>query len=433
MASILIQPTTAPPNVVDWKLNSAGVMTAQPIIELHHTAIIKDGDGKLVIDRSLDMAQCFVVREGEVTIENSTITNTANSHASASLTVAGKNASLILDGATYTEQPYAANSHTNGIVVGGTDGDGSLTLTNSSTLATGVDSYLIIGHSSWPSASFQLGQSQADLILNCGTYRDVSSTAEDANRYRDKSCFSDPYEAQNDGEDKGMYNSTGHLTVEHGSQVTAGRIWALNSTITVSGEGSLITDILNNGTQNTFGEAFMNDRGESMVQTTITIQDGGRMELNNRLTMASWSGKTVLNVQGEGSTFISNDYTIAIYNYANNYSDMGGSKQVEINVTDGAHAHFSSLNMGMQPNNGSDTHATAVIDESSSYTGGLLGAQGSTITFTNRGKTEIGAYAVSGDATQNRTPIVQFLYGATFTNTEGATLTLNNDQATAEG
>ena len=93
----------------------------------NRTALVKDGQGTLLINQDTAINHSFVVREGTVIIQDAALTNTTTLE-SPNLTVGGTNAHLVLDAATYTH----GVGYVSAVVVGGRDGDGSLTLTNGS-------------------------------------------------------------------------------------------------------------------------------------------------------------------------------------------------------------------------------------------------------------------------------------------------------------
>ena len=95
----------------------------------NRTAIVKDGQGTLVLDQDVDMFCSLVVREGTLLIKDTAVTDHPYVE-SPVLTVGGINAQVVLDNATFTQSLKYNRGYVAAVCVGGRDGDGTFTLQN---------------------------------------------------------------------------------------------------------------------------------------------------------------------------------------------------------------------------------------------------------------------------------------------------------------
>lgn len=349
------------------------------------TSIIKDGQGELLIDQDLSMSSTFEVREGTTTIRNATVNNNPGVE-SPNLMVSGTQAKLILDNAHYSNSD-TNKSYVSGVLVGGQDGDGALTLTNGSSLYMVQGVYA--GYASWTQAS--------------GRYPNTDSMAGHAPGSYETSASGSPYYADSRRENEQTFSSNltspkgakwahGSITVEKGSTLKAGTatyIW--NATINVDGEGSVYRDSARfaldpkepDGPEGFSAQICCVD---DTIKADINITNGGRFTTYNELDIncnTSQTATTTINVTGEGSVFESRTpdnphpedgkfggstaetRTAYIgYGYAAVENPSG---KVALNLTEGGSARFDAANFGY---NGARVETK--IDSQSSMTGRLF-------------------------------------------------------------
>ena len=116
---------------------------------LIYSPLVKDGEGKAVITSSLNMTVPIYVREGVFEISGNdtkvqvkpAMAELPSGAGATSLSVAGKNACMIVDGA------YLHNTQGSALNVGGPDGSGTLIITNGGTVYNHTQgSSLFIGY-----------------------------------------------------------------------------------------------------------------------------------------------------------------------------------------------------------------------------------------------------------------------------------------------
>lgn len=266
------------------------------------SSIIKDGQGELVIDTDLDMTCTFEVREGAATIRNATINNQPGV-LSPNLMVSGTHASLVLDNAHYINQNRNNNdSYVSGILIGGQDGDGSLTLTNGSTLRTTQG--IFAGYYSWTEESGYYPTTDMTHSHDTGSY---VSADEGAPFYSDVHTGSDTFSTNPATQTEGVRWAHGTITVEKGSVLEAGICaYIMNATINIDGEGSIFRDAARAAMAE--GPQQHTDIGcsNSAIETEINITNGGRFTTYQQLRInesTAQTATTIINVTGEGSVF----------------------------------------------------------------------------------------------------------------------------------
>lgn len=295
------------------------------------SAIVKDGQGTLVVNEDAAMKAPLLVREGTLVIKNATITNTPKSDGN-NLSVSGVNAELVLDGGHYTQPLPPAVSYSSSVSIGAIDGDGTLTLRNGSsfftvqTIFTGGSSNIpmrdavdpawnVNPHSGGSYASVDTDPSSADTIGAGNMY--YRHSVNDAG-------FQNPFTTP-----AGSRLSTATVNVLSGSTLQSGTgFYIYNTTLNIDGEGSTVQTGARNNSDNLYiGSAY----GTTSV---VNITNGGKLEsLNGQYTTLSYySGQqTVLNISGEGSAFTCTDMAYV-------GAPTGGT--TDVRITDGGRMHF---------------------------------------------------------------------------------------------
>ncbi|MBR3903119.1 MAG: hypothetical protein IKJ29_05605 [Akkermansia sp.] len=129
----------------EQELSTAGIQTDK------YAPLVKTGEGTATVTTNLDMGSALFVREGSVKVSNSTLTlnpadvtglQVATIGSDTPLSISGKNASMSIDGGKVVGKAAGA-----AMVVGGLDGDGSLTVSNKSIVDnySNGGSYFLIG------------------------------------------------------------------------------------------------------------------------------------------------------------------------------------------------------------------------------------------------------------------------------------------------
>lgn len=195
----------------------------------NRTAIVKDGQGTLVLDQDVDMFCSLVVREGTLLIKDTDVTDHPYVE-SPVLTVGGINAQVVLDNATFTQSLKYNRGYVAAVCVGGRDGDGTFTLQNGAEFSHTQTMY--VGGVSYAAP---LDDTDTNAHI-CGSYLSMEGDA----LFRDKSAaeggFSNPCV-----DSAGARVSTGTVNVLSGSTYNSGiGFYCGNGTINVDGEGSVI-------------------------------------------------------------------------------------------------------------------------------------------------------------------------------------------------
>ena len=195
----------------------------------NRTAIVKDGQGTLVLDQDVDMFCSLVVREGTLLIKDTAVTDHPYVE-SPVLTVGGINAQVVLDNATFTQSLKYNRGHVAAVCVGGRDGDGTFTLQNGAEFSHTQTMY--VGGVSYAAP---LDDTDTNAHI-CGSYLSMEGDA----LFRDKSAaeggFSNPCV-----DSAGVRVSTGTVNVLSGSTYNSGiGFYCGNGTLNVDGEGSVI-------------------------------------------------------------------------------------------------------------------------------------------------------------------------------------------------
>lgn len=366
----------------------------------NRTALVKDGLGTLYIrpesadNQDISFNHSLVVREGTMVMQGVTMTNETGLE-SPNLTVGGNQAHLVLDGATYTKPTGPVSA----IVVGGRDGDGTLTLRNQSemwncqAILAGYPSFEVLSDSSATNAHVS------------GTYK---TRDKNDGLYRDRSFFSADY-TYSGGDPDVIYMSKAVINVLDGSTLAAGTfIQTQNAEFNIEGEGSLLRDAhyaVSAAMDNNLGESYGSDSGKYQPKTVVNIRNGGKFWLQDLVTLSYFNGgSTEILVSGEGSV-------LQWDSYAYNCSATTAVHRSEslMTVEKGGTAIVSQMYMG-RLGAGERTTVLRVADSLSTYNGDVLEIYADAL-FENCGTTNI-AQSFYVDAT-----------GA-FVNAEGARLSL---------
>lgn len=366
----------------------------------NRTAIVKDGLGTLYVkpdsadNKEISFSHSLVVREGTMVMQGVTMTNVTKLE-SPNLTVGGNQAHLVLDGATYTKPSGSVSA----IIVGGRDGDGTLTLRNGSVMWN--CQAILAGYPSFD----VLSDSSATNAHVAGTYK---TGDKNDGLYRDKSFFSADY-TYSGGDPSAFYMSKAVINVLDGSTLAAGTfIQTQNAEFNIEGEGSLLRDAykaVSTAMDNNLGESYGSDSGKYQPKTVVNIRNGGEFCLQDLVTLSYFDGgSTEILVSGEGSV-------LQWDSYAYNCSAENAAHRSEslITVEEGGAAKVAQMYMG-RLGTGERTTVVRVADSLSTYDGDVLAIYADAL-FENRGKTNIAQYFFV-DAT-----------GA-FVNAEGASLIL---------
>ncbi len=364
------------------------------------TAIVKDGLGTLYVkpasadDKEISFNHSLVVREGTMVMQGVTMTNETGLE-SPNLTVGGNQAHLVLDGAIYTKPSGVVSA----IIVGGRDGDGTLTLRNGSEM--------------WNCQAILAGYPSFDVLSDSSpTNAHVAGTYKTGDKndglYRDKSFFSADY-TYSGGDPSAFYMSKAVINVLDGSTLAAGTfIQTQNAEFNIEGEGSLLRDAhyaVSAAMDNNLGESHGSDSGKYQPKTVVNIRNGGKFWLQDLVTLSYFNGgSTEILVSGEGSVLQWDSYA-----YNCSAEDAAHRSESLITVEEGGAANVAQMFMG-RLGTGERTTVVRVADSLSTYDGDVLAIYADAL-FENRGKTDIAQYFCV-DAT-----------GA-FVNAEGASLIL---------
>lgn len=274
----------------------------------NRTAIAKDGQGTLVIDRAVDMYCPIVVREGTLLIKDTDVTDHPYLE-SPVLTVGGINAQMVLDNATFTQTTEYGRGYVAAVSVGGRDGDGTLTLQNGAVL-THAQSFFLGGVSYV--APLDGNDTGAHI---CGSYL----STEGDTLFRDKA-----------GENGGFINphvgtrgrlSTGTLNVLSGSTYNTGiGFYGGNGTINIDGEGSVINsgvraadadNTMLGWTSSTYAKCVLNITNGGVYNAGVNAaQDFYTSQYSDTTAEINISGQgSALNISGNAAISNGRSYT----------------------------------------------------------------------------------------------------------------------------
>ena len=282
-------------------------------------AVVKDGQGTLVIDEDIDMYNPLVVREGTTIISNATVKNyNILSNGVSNLSVGGNNAHLKLDGATYKQDLDYNQNYVSAIAIGDTDGAGKITLENGSLLHT--DQFIFAGYKS---------------ITN-GYVTSSSVSPSDSSQYA------------------GGTEGRSEINILSGSTLSAGTcLQFANVDVNISGEGSRMVDLNRDSSKAGAECSYLGTAADS--RTVINIEDGGSLDLQqSTLLVYGNNAETVINVSGQSENGVKSCANIAGTAYAGYY---GTGNKFTLNVENGATANIDYMYLG--------NNAQVSVDETS--------------------------------------------------------------------
>lgn len=286
------------------------------------SAIVKDGQGTPVVrpesptDTAFTMDHSLVVREGTMIMEGVQVTNTPTLE-SPNLTVGGNHAQLILDGAVYQQVINMAvpggKAYASAIVVGGRDGDGTLTLKNGSVMSNTQG--LFAGYPSKDTLAVPPDPNQYTDAHVAGTY--LTPEEEDGRLYRDvnpQEQFSSDYVCSGDDPSQ-IYMSKATINILEGSRYEAGTaVYIQNAEVNIDGEGSAMivgTRATGLWLDSSLGVGSGLDEGNYQPSAVFRVTGGALLQFNNEVYMSYASGHTEIHVSGKGSKLVMEN---ALYN-----------------------------------------------------------------------------------------------------------------------
>lgn len=271
-------------------------------------AVVKDGQGTLVIDEDIDMYNPLVVREGTTVISEATVKNYNKlSNGVSNLSVGGNNAHLKLDGATYKQDLDYNQNYVSAIAIGNTDGAGKVTLENGSLLHT--DQFIFAGYKS---------------ITN-GYVTSSSISPSDSSQY------------------SGGVEGRSEINILSGSTLSAGTcLQFANVDVNISGEGSRMVDLNRDSGKAPADWSYLGTAADS--RTVINIEDGGSLDLQQSTVLVYGdNAETVINVSGQSENGVKSCANITNAAYAGYY---GTGNKFTLNVENGATANVDYMYLG---------------------------------------------------------------------------------------
>lgn len=313
------------------------------------SAIVKDGQGTLVVGADVAMSNALLVREGTLKISGATVINApAGVGASGNnLSVGGMNAHLVLDHATYTTVRADGTDpmSTSSVSIGSVDGDAVVDILNGSTLHTRQTIFLG-GNTAWfepASPSWETrphkGGSYASVDSDPS---DKTAVGEGNSKYNaGYAAFQNPYETA-----LGTRFSTAVVNVEGGSLLESGSgFYIENATLNIN------ASTVNTGKETNADNVFVG--GGVGTKAVLNITDGGKMNvLNNQQFNVSSSSSLVgndseIHISGQGSQL--NLGTYGLFGYFS--KDTASTSQMTI--ADGGELNGTYLYLGSSNKTGS--------------------------------------------------------------------------------
>ncbi len=379
---------------------------------------VKDGAGTASVISSGTMNNAFYVREGAVRIGNGSegeqvtvILNAVREDtlayvmtgANSSFSVAGKNASVILDNATLQSGVNTS------MVVGSPDGNGTLNITNGSFVdnhtSKGIN--FIIGAAT-SSTNHYNAHIHATYLKN-PVFLGIGGTK-----------YSGDYTTMADGKTQ---IGAGYVTVSNNSKLFCG------DNGLVLGEGSLTVSCNSSvyagyeqGTTNSLGvpntPCGQADNYESSLgaiagaTSVVNITDGSSVNFGTGLKLGAFDDTTVtvnvgkdsqLNMaqrsSGAGKTYMGVKFNVtgSLGTYDRTWTQTGAAKSsTTVNVTEGGSVNLQEAYMGHSANAADAETVTVNIDEESAFTAASLQMDNGAV-VTNKGVMQIaGALTVNG-------------------------------------
>lgn len=355
----------------------------------NRTALVKDGQGTLVINQNTEISHSFVVREGTMVIKDAALTNTTPLE-SPSLTVGGTHAHLVLDGGSYEQTA----GYVSAVVIGGRDGDGTLTLMNGAEMSNPQG--IFAGYLSGDPLVATANPNEFTAAHVAGTY--VSTNEEEADLYRDLNPdlqFSSDYTYAGESQNP-VYMSKAAINILSGSSYNAGTaVYLVNAVVNIKGEGSLLhVGSRSPGQDSNIGVSFFSDGGRYQPAVVVNVSEGACLRMDCELGdyqdmptsrgvlyLGYGSASGEINVSGAGSSLeIQNRIYCAILQ--NGDSTISSA----INITDQAVARLDKVFMGDDEMKAGSSHI--YVDAASTYEGEHV-ILGYGAVFINEGSTSL--------------------------------------------
>ena len=306
-----VTPLIGKPSTIEFTLTNTSLGIANGIVESNvasgeqelstdgiktdkYAPLVKTGEGTATVTTDLDMGSALFVREGSVKVSNSTLTLTpadvtglqvATIGSDTPLSISGKNASMSIDGGKVVGK--AAGT---AMVVGGLDGDGSLTVSNKSIVDnySNGGSYFLIGVAK-DKASNEYNSHVHSTGYNDGTFAAESGIGKGVVTVDDSSIFCG-YASLAVGE--------GELILKNNAGVYAGYDHTV-STIDkfFDADGNIAaTPIGHVTTQNNYETSFGAVAGAT---SKISIESGSKLSVGNSVKFGAFEdSKVTLDIKG---------------------------------------------------------------------------------------------------------------------------------------
>lgn len=386
------------------------------------TALVKDGQGTLVIDQNTTINHSFVVREGTMIIKDAALTNTTPLE-SPNLTVGGTHAHLVLDGGSYEHAAVDGSA----IVVGGRDGDGSLTLTNGAKLSN--QHGLFAGYPSKDALAVPPDPNQYTDAHVAGTY--LTSDGSDERLYRNQNPdaqFSSDY-VYSGGDPARFYMSKATINILSGSQYSVGTaIYSQNLEMNIDGQGSALivgTRATGVGLDSSIGCGHGSDNGNYQPSAVINVSGGALLQFNSEVFMSYGSGNAEIHVSGT-------DSQLRMMNALYNFASSEYASRSQLTISDGAQAsipyHYIGGGVSAQDSR------VLVVGKDGSYRGSAIYQDSNSLVY-NENSLELADgqcnFAPSGWETKAVAATLYVGEGAYFVNTADATLSVNSESEEA--
>ena len=320
----------------------------------HYNAITKDGEGTAVIVGNVTKYSGIFVREGELQIGDGVtetnlrieVTDDNDAIYGIGISAAGKDAVVTFNKATYSNGGEIFNQ------VGGSDGNGTINITNGSKINLTSNSNFLVGNS---------------------TYSTSTTTTPDS---------TDSYEGNYaDSENK---RGKGIINVSGGSVLNTGyhNFWMSEGELNVDGENTVANICNYYGNRTILGL-------ESGSNSEVNVTNGGTLVFNSETLNTTWGSNvaTKINVDGENSLLLRPNERPAHPDNGvkgktkTDIATKGSNSSTEISVTNGGSVALLSdeTNVGAKNNT-----VTISVDSKSSLQTKKMVVTGNT-TITNDG------------------------------------------------
>ena len=258
-------------------------------------SIVKDGEGTLRINDGAEtvIQNVLVVREGTLEISNgSRVQNTINyTNHTSNLSVGGKNAKLVLDNGTYSQDIARGGNSGSAISLGTADGAAIVELKNNSVLH--CDHYVNIGD---VGGNYNLGGTAGPVGYI--TYTTTNGTT--TGRYQDGDSKVTVQDVKGN-----EVSTTTYVKIDSNSEISAGTSLQIGDAVIDIVGGGALRDGTKSGISNDskWPESYFGYDGAEGVKTIINVYDG-ELDCNwNMETGMSTNSETRITVDGEKAVF----------------------------------------------------------------------------------------------------------------------------------